>query len=62
MRIFKIGSDQIVDNDDTINLSIEECQEDLAQQYPEVRNATIRERTEGENQIIEFIPKPGRKG
>ncbi len=32
--------------------------------YPEIANATIRERTEGENglRVVEFLPQPGRKG
>ena len=30
--------------------------------YPEVANATIRERHEGDTLVVEFLPRAGRKG
>lgn len=61
-RYFKIGSNKIAENDSTSGKSIEEVQQLLASTYPEVRNATIRTKTEGEHTVVEFLPKPGRKG
>lgn len=62
MRIFKTGSQQIVEDPSMADKSIEEVQAILAAQYPEVKNSVIRTRTEGEDTVVEFIPQPGRKG
>lgn len=50
----KIQLDNITDPQD--------AQKVLAFQYPEVENAEVRTKTEGEHTIFEFIPRPGRKG
>jgi hypothetical protein len=34
----------------------------LKTSYPEIANATIRERDENGLHIVEFLPQPGRKG
>lgn len=67
MRMFKTGSTTILEDESTREASIDEVREVLALQYPEVRNATLRRRTEehdehGELEVIEFVPKAGRKG
>ncbi len=61
-RVFKIGSTRIVENDTTRGKAADAVQSLLKAAYPEVANATIRERTEGEYQVVEFLPQPGRKG
>ena len=61
-RVFKIGTTRIVENDTTRGKSAEEVQALLKAAYPEVANATVRERIEGEYQIVEYLPQPGRKG
>lgn len=46
------------------HISNEQVRDLLKTSYPEIANATIRERTEGENglRVVEFLPQPGRKG
>lgn len=61
-RVFKIGATRIVENDTTRGKAAVDVQALLKAAYPEVANATIRERTEGAYQIVEFLPQPGRKG
>lgn len=61
-RVFITGTTRIVEDESLAPLSIEEVQAKLANSYPEVRNATIRNRTEGELEVFEFLPQPGRKG
>lgn len=61
-RVFKTGSTTIVEDESMAGQSIEAVQTTLANTYPEVRNATVRTREEGENTIVEFLPQPGRKG
>lgn len=61
-RVFKIGSTRIVEDGSMAGLSIAQVQASLAGQYPEVSNATVRERTEGGLRVVEFLPQPGRKG
>ncbi len=34
----------------------------LKTSYPEIANATIREREEYGLRVVEFLPQPGRKG
>lgn len=34
----------------------------LKTSYPEIANATIREREENGLRVVEFLPQPGRKG
>jgi hypothetical protein len=62
-RIFKIGDVQIVEDETTANLSNEEVRTLLRSQYPEVVNATLRETAQGdESTLVEFLPRPERKG
>ena len=63
-RIFKIGSTKIVEDESMQGRSIEEVREILRLTFPEVAQATVREKVDTENGItwIEWLPKPGRKG
>lgn len=61
-RVFKTGTTRIVEDESMRGKSIEDVQALLSTQYPEVRNATVRSRTEGEYTVVEFLPQPGRKG
>ena len=60
--IFKIGASRIVADETTAKLSNEQARTFLKGTYPEVVNATLRERIEGDTKILEFLPQPGRKG
>lgn len=61
-RVFKIGSVRIVEDETMRGKDTKTVQKLLAPLYPQVENATVRERTEGDIHITEFIQKPGRKG
>jgi PRTRC genetic system protein C len=61
-RVFKVGTNRIVEDTATAKLTNEQVRKLLAAQYPEVANATIRETTNGETRIVEYLPQPGRKG
>ena len=62
-RIFKTGTVRIVEDESTHGLNNEEVRSILKPTYPEIANATIREVTTAEGQmVIEFLPQPGRKG
>lgn len=61
-RIFKIGSTKVVEDPSMANLSNEEIRERLKSMYPEVAEATIREKAEGDTTFVEFLARPGRKG
>ena len=61
-RIFKIGSTKIVEDESMQGRSLDEIREMLRLSFPEVAQATVREKTEGEVTYIEFLPRPGRKG
>jgi len=61
-RIFKIGSTRIVADESLRDLDNEAARTLLKGTYPEVANATIREREEEGMTIVEFLPQPGRKG
>lgn len=61
-RVFVVGSTRITENDTTSGLTPEQVRKTLEAAYPEVANATIRERAEGDTAIVEFLPQPGRKG
>lgn len=43
-------------------LTNEQVRDLLKTSYPEVANATFREREEGDLRVVEFLPQPGRKG
>lgn len=66
MRIFKIGTQEIHEDETTRGLSNEDVRVLLQHQgYPEVANATIRAadvpNANGEL-VVEYLPRPGRKG
>jgi PRTRC genetic system protein C len=61
-RVFKIGTTRIVEDPSMSALSNEQVRDLLKTSYPEIANATIREREENGLRIVEFLPQPGRKG
>ena len=61
-RVFKTGTVRIVEDESMHGLSNEEVRNVLKATYPEVANATVRETTSDGQQIVEFLPQPGRKG
>jgi hypothetical protein len=61
-RVFKIGSVRIVEDASMQHLTNEQVQKLLQSTYPEATNATLRVTTEGDTTLVEFLPKPGRKG
>ncbi len=61
-RIFKIGATRVVEDASTESLSNEQVRDLLKGTYPEVANATIRERVEGGTKVVEYLAQPGRKG
>jgi hypothetical protein len=44
------------------DLSLEQIRTLLKTTYPEIAHATVRERTEGDTLVVEFLPVAGRKG
>lgn len=64
MRVFKIGSTRVMENESMQALSNEAVREQLRRSYPEVANATLQERVDAETglTVVEFLPQPGRKG
>ena len=62
-RIFKIGTNRIVEDASTMGLDKEAIRSFLKAGYPEVANALIREHTlEDGTLVLDFMPQPGRKG
>jgi hypothetical protein len=61
-RVFKIGATRIVEDASMHGATNEEVRDLLKTSYPEIANATIRERDENGVRIVEFLPQPGRKG
>ena len=61
-RIFRIGSSRVLEDETTAGLPVEEVQARLQRLYPELANATHRQRREGDTLFVEFLPRPGRKG
>ncbi|CAG0944194.1 MAG: hypothetical protein K8L99_12070 [Anaerolineae bacterium] len=62
-RIFQIGATRIVADDSFRGVDNESARQVLKASYPEVANATIRERTlDDGTQLVEYLPQPGRKG
>lgn len=61
-RIFKTGATTIIEDETMRGLSVEAVRDILRLTYPEVANATVRERQEGDTLVVEFLPRPGRKG
>lgn len=62
LRVFKIGATRIVEDASMSGVSNEQVRDLLKVTYPEVANATIREREENGLRVVEFLPQPGRKG
>lgn len=62
-RVFKIGATRVVEDPSTMSgLSNEQVRDLLKTTYPEIANATLRERDENGLRVVEFLPQPGRKG
>jgi PRTRC genetic system protein C len=61
-RIFKTGSTLITETPEMRDQSIEQVRQLLKTTYPEIAHATVRERTEGDTLVVEFLPVAGRKG
>ncbi len=62
-RVFKIGTNRIVEDSSTIALDKEAIRNFLKAGYPEVANALIREHIlEDGTLVLDFMPQPGRKG
>ena len=62
-RVFKIGATRVVEDPSTMSgMSNEQVRELLKTRYPEIANATLRERDENGLRVVEFLPQPGRKG
>ena len=63
MLFAQIGTKKIViDGADPDNIDIEAIRDDLAFTHPEVKNAEVRTKTEGEDTVVEFLAKVGHKG
>lgn len=61
-RVFKIGSNRVVEDESMTGMTNEQVQETLAFQYPEFANATIHTTEKDGTLFVEFLPKVGRKG
>ena len=62
-RSFKIGATTISEDESLAGRSLDEIKDILKHSYPEVAHSTVNTCTsEDGTQIIEFLPKPGRKG
>ena len=63
-RVFVIGGVRIVEDASMAGKSTTEIQKLLTPLYPQIENATMRERTDEASgmMVVEWIAKPGRKG
>ena len=61
-RVFKIGATRIVEDVSMSTLDNNAIRDLLKTSYPEIANATLRERDENGLRVVEFLPQPGRKG
>ena len=61
MLYVKIGSEQFQVEDTTVT-SDEGLRGLFEPTHPEVKNATARRASEGDDTIVEFLPQPGKKG
>lgn len=59
-RVFKVGGKLIPDPDAT--KTIEDVKNTLKLMYPEVSTGTHKVTDDGEQVIVEFLPKAGKKG
>lgn len=62
MRYFQIGTVKIAETESMREKSVEDIRNILLTNYPEIKNATVRQKTEGDNTVVEFVSKAGRKG
>jgi hypothetical protein len=62
MTIVRINNKRVALDDSLQTASVEAIKENLQIQYPEIQNAMMRVRTEGETRIVEFVPQAGKKG
>lgn len=63
-RVFKIGSVRLVEDAALAGKTPQEVQQLLAPLYPQIENASLRESTDPDTglTLIEWLPRPGRKG
>ncbi|MCK6580822.1 MAG: PRTRC system protein C [Anaerolineae bacterium] len=61
-RVFKIGATRITEDASMSGATNEQVRDLLKTSYPEIANATLRERDENGMRVVEFLPQPGRKG
>jgi len=63
-RIFKIGTTKIAEDESMAQMDLDQVREHLKMAYPEVAEATVREKVDAETGVnfVEFLPRPGRKG
>lgn len=61
-RVFKVGATRIVEDVSMAALTNEQVRDLLKISYPEIANATLREREENGQRVVDFLPQPGRKG
>jgi hypothetical protein len=61
-RVFRIGATRIVEDTSMSALDNNAIRDLLKTTYPEIANATLRERDENGLHVVEFLPQPGRKG
>lgn len=61
-RTFKVGGETIHEDESMTGLSNEDARRILQRSYPEIASATIRETEQDGRRVVEFLPKPGRKG
>lgn len=63
-RVFVIGGVRLMEEASMAGKTNADIQQMLKPLYPQVENATLRERLDEASglTIVEFIPRPGRKG
>lgn len=62
-RVFITGTTRIQEDASMRGKSLEQVKNLLvAMGYAEVRTAEVKEKTEGDTQYIQFVPRAGRKG
>jgi hypothetical protein len=62
MDYIKIGNKKITVTESMAGKSPDELRGMLLTAYPEIKTAEVRQRTEGEDRITEFVVRAGRKG
>jgi hypothetical protein len=61
-RLIKIGSTQFVEDESTLDLSIEELRRALRPAFPELAYASVQQREENGVHYVFFDARPGHKG